>query len=178
MATRLDVHTYLRTAESNRPSELVWGVVREPAAPFYNHQAIVVRLTVLLSAHARRFELGSICISPIDVVLDPGRGLVVQPDVSFVVAERHHIIKNQIWGPPDLTIEVLSRSTASRDQSKKLMWYRRYGVRECWMVDPSNERVIVHDLNAGTLARPFAGRAMVRSAVLPRLRLRASHVFD
>lgn len=177
MPERIDVDRYLRGPESNKPSELVWGVVREPPMPFYNHQAVVTTLTVMLSTHVRRFDLGVTCVS-LDVVLDRGRALVLQPDILFVARERMKIIRNHVWGAPDLVVEVSSPSTARRDRTLKLSWYRQYGVRECWLVDPVGEEIEAHDLTSDEPATSFAGRALVRSMVLPRLRLRASRVFD
>ena len=177
MAFILDTESYLRGPESNRPSELEWGVVREPPMPFYNHQAVVTTLTVILSAHVRRFDLGVLCVS-LDVVLDRANALVLQPDMLFVARERLNIIRDHVWGAPDLVVEVSSSSTAKRDRTKKLSWYRQYAVRECWLVDPVREGVEVHDLMSDAAPKSFAGAALVRSRVFPRLRLRASRVFD
>jgi Uma2 family endonuclease len=67
----------------------------------------------------------------------------VQPDVLFVATERLSIIRNQIWGAPDLVVEVISPGTAAHDTGEKLAWYRQYGVREDWLVEPADGRVTV-----------------------------------
>src|SRR6185295_370163 len=59
------VDSYLRRLESVQRRELVWGVVREPPAPFYDHQHMVTRLTVLLTSHADAAGAGQVCVSPI-----------------------------------------------------------------------------------------------------------------
>ena len=74
--------------ETMRPMELVYGVVREPAAPRYGHQSQLTRLAARLTAHVDLNGLGEVCVSPVDVVLDAGRSLVVQPDISFVTRAR------------------------------------------------------------------------------------------
>lgn len=81
------------------------------------------------------------CVAPLDVVLDETAALVVQPDVVFISRDRLGIIRNQVWGAPDLVVEVASLGTAERDRS-------------------------------------FGEANMIRSAVLPRLRLRVARVFD
>jgi Uma2 family endonuclease len=99
---------YFAMPETNQPSELVYGVVREPPAPFYGHQKVVGELFRILKAHAEACDLGDVCISPIDVVLDEHAALVVQPDVIFVAKARSGIIRNQVWGAPDLVADVVS----------------------------------------------------------------------
>ena len=71
------------------------------------HQSIVTRLTTLLGNHAEERRLGRVIVSPMDVVLDEPGALVVQSDVIFISRERFDIIRERIWGPPDLAVEVL-----------------------------------------------------------------------
>jgi Uma2 family endonuclease len=179
MSDPVSVGDYLSGREDLRRRELVWGVVREPPAPRYGHQAVVTRTTVILDLHVRTERLGIVCVSPIDVVLDEGKGLIVQPDVIFISQERTEIVRGQVWGAPDLVVEVISPGTAVRDRTIKLEWYRRYAVREYWLVDPARRVVIVVDLTADerTIASPFAGAQHVRSSVLPGLTAEAQEFF-
>src|SRR5437762_2290844 len=132
MRKRITVNEYFAMPETNRPMELVYGFVHEPPAPFCSHQLLVGTIFRILTWHVERFDLGVICISPLDVVLDTDkeRGVVVQPDIFFVSAARLDIVRDRVWGPPDLTVEVLSPGTARRDKTTKLAWYRQYGVKE------------------------------------------------
>ena len=175
---RFTLREYLGLPETNRPQELAYGILREPPSPFYPHQAVLGRLHLPIVRHVQRYRLGEVVLAPMDVILDPEHALVVQPDLLFVSEARRAIISNQIWGSPDLTVEVLSDTRRRHDRVVKLGWYRQYGVLECWLVDPDTERVEVVDLtSAAHASRTFAGRQIVRSAVLPRLRLRAVDVF-
>jgi Uma2 family endonuclease len=158
--------------------ELIWGVVREPPSPRWGHQAVVTHLSALLDRHVRAHRLGRICVSPIDVVLDEMNALVVQPDVVFVSHERMPIVRQRVFGAPDLTIEVLSFGTAHRDRSEKLAWYRDYGVRECWLVDPVRLTVEVFPFEAGAAARTFAGREVIQSFVLAGVDLPVGSIFE
>ena len=75
---------------------------------------------------------------PTDVLLSDHD--VVQPDLIFVSRERKHVITDaNIQGAPDLVVEILSPSTASRDWRDKLDLYERHGVAEYWLVDPVSE---------------------------------------
>lgn len=86
---------------------------------------------------------------------------------------------DRIWGAPDLTIEVLSQGNQRHDRIVKAKWYRQYGVREYWLVDLIARHIQLLDLTpSDTAARTFEGRELVRSRVLPRLRLRPADLFD
>jgi Uma2 family endonuclease len=172
------VSDYFRGRETSRRRELIWGVVREPPAPFWDHQAVVTRLTRLVGEHVERRGLGHVCVSPIDVVLDRDLALVVQPDVIFVSNGRLDIIDQRVWGAPDLAIEVLSPGTAWRDRTIKLRWYRRYGVRECWVVDPIAKQVdVVTFQGTRIVRRRHRGSRPIRSTVLPGIDLSSEGVF-
>jgi Uma2 family endonuclease len=164
------VRDYLRMAETNRPLELVYGVLREPPAPFYGHQAMVTRMAAALHRFVDRHALGAVCVAPVDVVLDHDGALVVQPDIIFVSNARSAILSDRVWGAPDLTVEVLSPGTAKRDRTNKLEWYREYGVRECWLVDPVVPTVEVVCLDPWRPGRIYGGSARFYSRLLPGFR--------
>ena len=159
---------YLESRETNQPRELRYGIVREPPAPFFSHQQVVIKIVRLLADYVESAKLGVIGLAPLDVILDADRALIVQPDVLFVSADRLSIIDKQVWGGPDLVVEVLSRRTAEHDRVRKLGWYRQYGVRECWLVDPPGERVTVVDFTGATPeTRAFTRPETLQSSVLP-----------
>jgi hypothetical protein len=49
------------TAHGSRRHELVWGRLREPAAPRWGHQEIVTRTTVLPFQHVHSRRPGRVC---------------------------------------------------------------------------------------------------------------------
>jgi Uma2 family endonuclease len=115
-------------------------------------------------------------MAPVDVILDRERALIVQPDVLFISQERLSIVRDQVWGAPDLVVEVLSNRAARRDRREELDWYRQYGVRECWLIDLSNESVVVIDF-VEPAERASTGNESIRSTVLPALDASAFGVF-
>jgi Uma2 family endonuclease len=179
MYHRMTLTEYLRGEETNRPQELAYGVLREPPTPTFVHQIVVGSLYERLNRHVRKYQLGRVVLSPMDVILDFERHLVVQPDVLFVSTERESICRDRIWGAPDLTIEVLSQGNQRHDRIVKAKWYRQYGVREYWLVDLIARHIEVRDsASPDSPPRAFEGRTILRSRVLPRLRLRPADVFD
>ena len=175
MEKKITVDEYFKFPESNRPMELVYGYVREPAMPSFGHQAILLRLATLLHSHVRDRKLGQVCSA--DVVLDKDLDLVVQPDLFFISNERMGMVDERVWGAPDLVVEIASPSTEHRDRTVKLAWYRKYGVRECWLVYPRDRRIaIVNCENDGR--EMFAGNERLKSHVLPELEVKAEECFE
>ena len=158
---------YLSAPEDLRRRELVWGVVREPPSPFAPHQRVTTRMAALLDEHVREHDLGTVLVAPMDVVLDTDKDLVLQPDVMFISHAREGIIRDFVRGAPDLVVEVTSAGTARYDRIEKVAWYRSYGVRECWLIDPQEQAVTVVDLSSDVAGIQYQGQVKVRSSVLP-----------
>ena len=107
------------TEETNRKRELTFGTVCEPPAPFFSHQELVLRVARLLCSHVEPLGLGKVAVAPVDVILDRERALIVQPDVLFISQERLSIVRDQVWGAPDLVVEVLSNRHSAPRPSRK-----------------------------------------------------------
>lgn len=71
---------------------------------------------------------------------------VVQPDIS-VICDADKLDERGCLGTPDMIIEVLSPSTAAKDQIQKLALYEKCGVKEYWIVHPTDKIVTVRLLN-------------------------------
>lgn len=127
--------------ETGERCELINGEIVYQAAPGITHQRIVGGVYVELSNFIKgKGDKCSAFVSPCDVKLD--EITVVQPDV-FVVCDSDRIDDKFISGAPDLVIEVVS-TNRSHDYLKKFDIYRKFGVREYWIIDPLAERVIVY----------------------------------
>jgi Uma2 family endonuclease len=160
---------YLRTPETLAPTELIHGVLRVGDAPSPHHQRAVRDLCFALVEHAEPRHLGEVWLSPLDVVLDAERALVVQPDLLFISNERSHILTDRVRGGPDLVVEVLSPSPRLGGLRERIGWYSQYGVKECWLVYQIECKVEVLDFVSETvIARAsFDEHAPIRSQVLP-----------
>ena len=79
--------------------------------------------------------------APLDVKLDEYH--VVQPDI-LVVCDPDKFDKNRCNGAPDWVIEILSPSDPHYDTGTKLYLYAASGVREYWIVDPEDKKVLVY----------------------------------
>jgi Uma2 family endonuclease len=171
---------YLSGPEEMRRRELVWGVVREPPSPYVLHQKVLVRITALLDAHVRERDLGTVLVAPMDVILDSDKPLVVQPDVMFVSHARDSIIREFVWGAPDLVVEVASSGTTAYDRTTKLEWYATYGAREYWLVDfaPRGVTIVTFDGERQTAIRTARMDEPISSTVLPEFTHTVDAFFD
>jgi Uma2 family endonuclease len=92
-------------------------------------------------------------VAPTDVRLpkkgqtDEATDTVVQPDV-VIVCDPKKIDSKGVRGAPDWIIEVLSPSTAGHDQILKRCAYETAGVREFWLVHPTDRIVTIYRLEA------------------------------
>ena len=78
---------------------------------------------------------------------------VVQPDI-VVVCDHAKLDDKGCKGAPDLVIEILSPSTSKIDMQDKFFLYQRVGVKEYWVVHPSDKTVMVfHRNNQGEFDR-------------------------
>jgi Uma2 family endonuclease len=167
-----------RSPEDGRRYELYDGEVYVVPAPIPLHQVVQHTVTELLRQVCRRhggFAVGS----PIDIVFSDYD--VVQPDVILFGPARAHLVDlhSAIRHAPDLCVEILSPSTEATDRGRKLQMFARYGVSEYWIVDPVNETIEVHRLEAGgyVLVQRATKDDEVQSAVLPGTALRAGSIF-
>lgn len=139
--------------------ELIDGEAYAMAAPGLAHQTVVGEMFRQIANHL----VGKPCrpfVAPFDVRLPRGNEAdddvttVVQPDIS-VVCDPAKLDERGCRGAPDWVIEVLSPSTAAKDQIQKLTTYERAGVREVWLVHPTDHVVIVYTLSAdGCYGKP------------------------
>jgi Uma2 family endonuclease len=130
------------------------------------------------SDHVERRRLGRVAIAPLDVVLDKERALILQPEVLFISTPRLSIIRDEVWGPPDLVAEVVSHGTEKHDRGEKLLWYRQYGVRECWIVNGYTDTVTVVDFaGPSPVYRTAKDHDAIRSTILPDLTATSRDLF-
>jgi Uma2 family endonuclease len=71
---------------------------------------------------------------------------VVQPDV-YVICDLTKMDDQGCLGAPDLVIEIISSKNPQRDTKDKFEIYQQSGVREYWIVNPSDENVTVFVLD-------------------------------
>lgn len=81
--------------------------------------------------------------------------------------------------PPDLAVEVLSRSTEARDRGRKMRMFARFGVPEYWIVDPVANTLEIYALSGleYRAAGVFRPGMQVESPTLDGLVFAADRIF-
>lgn len=169
------------------PEEERWELIDGAAfdmtpAPTEQHQRILMNLAALLH---RALEGGPCRVypAPFDVRLKKAEeeelATVVQPDIS-VICDPGKLDEAGCVGAPDLVVEVLSPSTAYKDQTEKLAAYEKHGVREYWIINPDRGSVLVYCLEAGAYGKPTEYRAPeeLLASVLPAVEIPLQKVFE
>lgn len=140
------------------------------ASPSIRHQRVLTRLLVHLHTHLRKQATGQVFPAPSDGFLSEFD--VVVPDLLVLTsATSGQITAANIQGAPDLIVEILSPSTASRDRVLKRKLYEKIGVQEYRMVDPDSQAVEVWRLASGGLEpiERLASEDALTSPLIPGL---------
>ena len=120
-------------------------IVAMSPRPTFNHNRVASRIYRLFENYLD----GQTCTAIAD-----GTDLYLTEKDTFVpdmmvVCDRDKIKSDGVHGAPDLVVEVLSHSTANRDRGYKKDLYAKCGVREYWIVNPTDRSVEVY-LSKGT----------------------------
>ncbi|MDF2926781.1 MAG: hypothetical protein K0R57_5695 [Paenibacillaceae bacterium] len=146
------------------------------SSPKYVHQKVLTNF--YLAFHTACCLDGETLLAPMDVHFDEEN--IVQPDVIYIARENRGIIRDGfVFGVPDLLVEILSRSTGSRDKTIKKAMYERFGVREYWLADPEYRVVEQYVLTEGRYlqAAVLAEHDRLQAATVPCLTMELSAIF-
>lgn len=178
---KLSYEEFLKMVEnSDLRYEYIDGEVYLLSSPVYNHQVTVTEIHGIFYNWFRGKKCRPLT-SPFDVTLKKGRDNinVVQPDI-IVICDIDKIDESgKYQGVPTLAVEVLSRSTRSKDMLKKLDLYMQTGVKEYWMVDPDKKEVSVYTFEKYDIADRdiYIGDMVVKSKVFSGLEVKLTDIF-
>ncbi|MFW5855917.1 MAG: type II toxin-antitoxin system prevent-host-death family antitoxin, partial [Bacillota bacterium] len=134
---RVSYEEFLKIAKnSDNRYEYINGRIYLLSSPKVHHQKIIMVLSSLFFSYFKNKKCFPLS-SPLEVTLykndEPN---VVQPDF-LIICDQENIKEDDSYaGTPSLVVEVLSRSTMSKDLTEKLNLYMAGGVEEYWIVNP------------------------------------------
>lgn len=130
--------------------ELIKGqLFKMSSAPSITHQEVLTKLIRVIDTYL----IGKPCKwfpAPFDVRF-PNQNkqtvnTVVQPDLC-VICDLNKLDKMGCQGAPDLAVEVLSPGNTSKEMNDKYNLYESEGVKEYWLVHPTDKWLVIYHLN-------------------------------
>jgi Uma2 family endonuclease len=147
-----------RNENDRKRYELIYGLVYMAPKPNLTHY----NLMTFLYDKIKEYLKGKPCklfLDSFDVFLEPfviinnkdkgkksrlkDSASVVNPDL-FIVCDKNKIKQNGCHGSPDLTIEIVSKSSKIIDYKHKLDLYNKNKIKEYWIVDPLTKRITMY----------------------------------
>ncbi|MEW6378176.1 MAG: Uma2 family endonuclease [bacterium] len=176
---KLSYRDYVLFPDNGKRHEIIDGDHFMSPSPSTRHQRISRNLAIIIASFLREQELGELFYAPCDVILSDHD--IVVPDLIYVSNQNKGIItEDNIQGPPDLIVEILSPSTRSYDQVLKKDLYEAFGVKEYWIIDPDKETVEIYRLSAGRFpgSEIHSRSQVLKAGIIPGLEIPLDKVFS
>lgn len=178
---------YLRWRFEERIELIKGKIFKMSPAPSARHQKIAGRLHGNMFMYFRQSTC-ELYPAPFDVRLLDKRKTsrangdvytVVQPDIS-VICDKSKIDERGCIGAPDLIVEILSPGNSKKEIKTKYALYEENGVREYWVVYPSEQSLFQFVLNEEekfVLKAAFAEDEVFNAHIFPDLQIDLAEVF-
>ncbi|WP_172916710.1 Uma2 family endonuclease [Capnocytophaga canis] len=163
--------------------ELLKGkIFKMSPAPSLKHQRISLNITLFLGNYFKNQKC-QLFVAPFDVRLpkkeEKGDNIhtVVQPDLC-VICDESKLDERGCIGAPDLIIEILSPGNSKKEMKNKFELYQESGVEEYWIVNPTDENILVNVLEDGKykILKPVVDE-YITSVKFPELKIHTSDIF-
>ncbi|MBU1599709.1 Uma2 family endonuclease [bacterium] len=139
------VDEFYEMVDEDTNAELVEGVIIMKSPVSCKHETLFGFLYTMLKQYVREKNLGQVFGSRTAVRIT--NHTAREPDLLFVRKEHFDIIhKNDIKGAPDLVIEIVSPHDKPYEMVAKQAEYEQIGVREFWLIDQLEQRILIYDL--------------------------------
>jgi Uma2 family endonuclease len=170
----LTVDEFYELIDEDSPAELDGGAVVMPSPVSFQHEDGFSFLLGVLRSYVNALGLGVVVGSRMKVRL--ALRTAREPDISFISTARKHLIQAQeIAGPPDLIVEIVTSDTGRSEALAKVPQYETAGVTELWLLDFPRRRVHFLVLKGGAYQETVLGEGdTLTSKVVPGFRLAVS----
>ena len=168
---------YLRTFPEGMKGDLIHGEAVIDMSTTVLHERLFSFLFRLMADYAEARGLGEVLGSRTLVKVDDENGY--EPDVLFIRADRAGIVgERDVTAAVDVAVEIVSKTSGTRDRETKFEGYQRLGVPEYWLVDPIRVEAAFYRLGADGAYRavPLVD-GVFESEALPGFRLDPQIVF-
>ena len=137
-----------RFADGETRAELLRDevILRSPTTSL--HGILAIRVSLPVAQFVEERALGVVCGAETGFVIQHADGAesVLAPDMAYLAAERiPDPLPEGFWRiPPDLVVEIRSRSESQREVAQKAALWLEAGAQLVWYVDPYRQVVSVH----------------------------------
>ena len=180
LQTQLELITleqYEKLAEDKRV-EVFEGIVYDMASPSQIHQAISMQLSTVINNYIlQRKGTCSIFSAPFDVKLSDKPLTIVQPDI-MIICDKDKLDGKRCNGAPDFIIEIVSPGNPEDDYIRKLYYYKNYGVREYWIVDPRRKIITVNYFEGNIVSVQYPFDSTIKVNIYEDLYINFSKIAD
>lgn len=134
------MNSNLAYQEDLREEKIDGQIVVMSPRPAWNHASVAGNIYGIFFNYLDGKKCTPI-MDGVDLYLDDDNWFI--PDF-MVVCDPDKIKSDGVHGAPDLVVEVLSPSTAKTDKTRKKEAYARAGVREYWLVSPTEKFIEIY----------------------------------
>ena len=157
-------------------AEVFDGIVYDMASPSQIHQSISMQLSTILNNYLlRKKESCTIFSAPFDVKLSDQPLTIVQPDL-MVICDKNKLDGKRCNGAPDFIIEIVSPGNPADDYIRKLYYYKNYGVREYWIVDPKRKAITINYFEDNIVSVPYPFDSIIKVNIFDDLLINFSEI--
>jgi Uma2 family endonuclease len=160
--------------------EIIEGELFVSCSPGLTHQRVLANLITLFVVFLRENPIAEWVPTP-GLVFNESSAVI--PDLVVFLGKKSDAIitGDQLTGPPDLVIEILSPGAANirRDRIFKLQLYSKHAVPEYWIVDPRNlavEQFVLHGSSL-KLIQTLQREDVLSSTAIPGFSCLVSEIF-
>lgn len=164
------------TLPEEKRVEVFDGIVYDMASPSRIHQALITNLITTFHTYIQK-KSGDCEVfpAPFDVILSQTPLTIVQPDI-MVVCDKDKLDEQRCNGAPDFIIEIVSPGNPADDYVRKLYYYKNYGVREYWIVDPRRKTVTVNYFEGNMLNIQYSFDSTIKVNIYDDLLINFSNI--
>ncbi len=152
-------------------------VIHSPVAN--EHESVFSELNTLMNIYVSIQNLGRVTHEKLMISLTSND---YEPDICFFKKEKAAKFKlgQKIFPPPDMVVEVVSRSTEKNDRGIKFSDYALHGIKEYWIIDLRQKNIEKYLLmnKAYQLDEKINNGNIVTSTIIKGFSIPASALFN
>ena len=173
----ISLEQYEALPEDKR-AEVFDGVIYDMSSPSQIHQTISIELSNIIYNYIKKKKgLCQLLNAPFNVKLSDNPLTIVQPDI-MVICDKSKLDGKRCNGAPDFIIEIVSPGNPSDDYIRKLYYYKNFGVREYWIVDPKRKIITVNYFEGDIVSVQYSFESVIKVNIYEDLFINFSEIAD